>query len=280
MCAKGRVMGGFLWSRFLWICVTLYSTIFVDDNGCCRELCDESNLVVLRMRLLWMVWQFIPQLLRCCCELCDDSFHCLLLWVVWWWFQIMLLCYDDAVLNCVTIRSIVVVVLLMMMMIVVVVVVVSCVMVDWSQVLWCCWCLLLWIVWWWFIHAALVGGCLFSCCWRTNKAKGVPAQLPKGTAFGLFVEEFQNNLCLFPEEFRNKPFPCWRNVGTSFVCWRNAGTSFVVCWRMQNFVLLILASVEVVSLSGCLHEALMAGQQQHITSVSSASPAACYYAMD
>jgi hypothetical protein len=42
----------------------------------------------------------------------------------------MLLCYDDAVLNCVTIRSIVVVVLLMMMMIVVVVVVVSCVMVD------------------------------------------------------------------------------------------------------------------------------------------------------
>jgi hypothetical protein len=96
----------------------------------------------------------------------------------------------------------------------------------------------------------------------------------------LFVEEFQNNLCLFPEEFRNKPFPCWRNVGTNFVCWRNAGTSFVVCWRMQNFVLIILASVEVVSLSGCLHEALMAGQQQHITSVSSASPAACYYAMD
>jgi hypothetical protein len=42
----------------------------------------------------------------------------------------MLLCYDDAVLNCLTIRSIVVVVLLMMMMIVVVVVVVSCVMVD------------------------------------------------------------------------------------------------------------------------------------------------------
>jgi hypothetical protein len=41
----------------------------------------------------------------------------------------MLLCYDDAVLNCVTIRSIVVVVLLMMMMIVVVVVV-SCVMID------------------------------------------------------------------------------------------------------------------------------------------------------
>lgn len=92
MCAKERVMGGFLWSWMLWICVTLYSTICVDDNGCCCELCDDSNLVLLRMRLLWMVWQFIPQLLWCCCELCDDSFHCLLLccwwqlllWVVWW----------------------------------------------------------------------------------------------------------------------------------------------------------------------------------------------------
>jgi len=49
---------------------------------------------------------------------------------------------------------------------------------------------------------------------------------------------------------------------------------------MQNFVLLILTSVEVVSLSGCLHEALMAGQQQHLASVSSATPAACYYAME
>ncbi len=218
MCAKERVMGGFLWSWMLWICVTLYSTICVDDNGCCCMI----------PILLWMVWQFIPQLLWCCCELCDDSFHCLLL-CCWW--QLLLW---------------------------------SCVMIDWSQ--------LLWIVWWWFIHSAVVDGCLFSCCWRTNKPKGVPAQLPKGTTFGVFVEEFQNKLCLFPEEFRNKPFPCWRNVGTSFVCWRNAGTSFVVCWRMQNFVLLILASVEVVSLSGCLHEALMAGHQQHITSVSSASP--------
>lgn len=223
------------------------------DHDCCEFVSPFIPLFVLmQWLLLWIVWRFQS------CAVEDEvvvngvTIHStvvvVLLWIVWWFIPLF------------------VVVLLMT------IVVVSCVMIDWSQVLWCCWCLLLWIVWWWFIHSAVVDGCLFSCCWRTNKPKGVPAQLPKGTTFGVFVEEFQNKLCLFPEEFRNKPFPCWRNVGTSFDCWRNAGTSFVVCWRMQNFVLLILASVEVVSLSGCLHEALMAGHQQHITSVSSASP--------
>lgn len=229
------------------------------DHDCCEFVWPFIPLFVLMTMVVVVNCVMIHSIVcccvvddNCCCELCDDdSKLCcfvmmMLFWIVWQFVPLLLL-------------------LLLWV-------------VWWLIDPKCCWCLLLWIVWWWFIHSALVDGCLFSCCWRTNKPKGVPAQLPKGTAFGLFVEEFQDNLCLFPEAF--SPFPCWRNVGTSFVCWRNAGTSFVVCWRMQNFVLLILASVEVVSLSGCLHEALMAGQRHYVTSVSSASPAACYYAMD
>jgi hypothetical protein len=135
------------------------------DHECCEFVSPFIPLFVLMTMVVVVNCVTIP-ILCCwgwgCCEWCDNSFYSCC----------------GVVVNCVMIHSIVCCCVVDDN---------CCVMIDWSQVLWCCWCLLLWIVWRWFIHSAVVDGCLFSCCWRTNKPKGVPAQLPKGTTFGLFV---------------------------------------------------------------------------------------------